>query len=64
MSLKILQNKNLIEMDNGKYQIYDSIFRQWLKKEYEDSGIYLFNLYYTLKAISQLYQRHVVLYLF
>ena len=40
MSLKILQNKNLIEMDNGKYQIYDSIFRQWLKKEYEDSGIY------------------------
>lgn len=39
-SLKTLQNKILIELDNGKYQIYDSIFKAWLKKEYEESGDY------------------------
>lgn len=39
-SLKTLQNKILIEMDNGKYKIYDQIFRAWLKKEYEEKGDY------------------------
>lgn len=39
-SLKSLQNKLLIELDNGKYQIYDSIFKTWLKKEYEEKGDY------------------------
>ena len=39
-SLKTLQNKILIELDNGKYQIYDSIFKAWLKKEYEEKGYY------------------------
>ena len=32
-SLKTLQNKILIELNNGKYQIYDFIFKAWLKKE-------------------------------
>ena len=31
-SLKTLQNKSLIESDNKKYEIYDSIFKEWLKK--------------------------------
>jgi GTPase SAR1 family protein len=39
-SLKTLQNKILIEMDNDKYKIYDSIFKAWLKKEYEEKGDY------------------------
>ena len=39
-SLKTLQNKILIELDNDKYQIYDQIFRAWLKKEYEEKGDY------------------------
>lgn len=39
-SLKTLQNKILIELDNEKYQIYDSIFKSWLKKEYEEKGDY------------------------
>lgn len=39
-SLKTLQNKILIEMDDGKYQIYDQIFKAWLKKEYEEKGDY------------------------
>ena len=28
-SLKTLQNKSLIELDNKKYEIYDSIFKEW-----------------------------------
>jgi len=39
-SLKTLQNKILIELNNNKYQIYDSIFRFWLKKEFEEKGDY------------------------
>ena len=39
-SLKTLQNKILIELNNDKYQIYDSIFKAWLKKEYEEKGDY------------------------
>lgn len=39
-SLKTLQNKSLIESDNKKYEIYDSIFKEWLKKEYEEKGDY------------------------
>lgn len=39
-SLKTLQNKILIELNNEKYQIYDSIFKVWLKKEYEEKGDY------------------------
>ena len=39
-SLKTLQNKNLIELDKNKYKIYDSIFKEWLKKEYEEKGDY------------------------
>ena len=39
-SLKTLQNKILIELNNEKYQIYDSIFKEWLKKEYEEKGDY------------------------
>ena len=39
-SLKTLQNKILIELDNGKYQIYDQIFKAWLKKEYEEKEDY------------------------
>lgn len=39
-SLKTLQNKILIEMDNDKYKIYDQIFKAWLKKEYEEKGDY------------------------
>ena len=39
-SLKTLQNKTLIELDKDKYQIYDSIFRTWLKNEYEEKGDY------------------------
>ena len=39
-SLKTLQNKILIEMDNNKYKIYDPIFKAWLKKEYEEKGDY------------------------
>ena len=31
-SLKTLQNKSLIESDNKKYEIYDSIFKEWVKK--------------------------------
>lgn len=39
-SLKRLQNETLIELNNGQYQIYDSIFRTWLKMEYEEKGDY------------------------
>lgn len=39
-SLKTLQNKILIEMDNDKYKIYYPIFKAWLKKEYEEKGDY------------------------
>ena len=39
-SLKTLQNRILIEMHNGKYKIYDPIFKAWLKKEYEEKGVY------------------------
>lgn len=39
-SLKTLQNKILIELDNDKYCIYDQIFKTWLKKEYEEKGDY------------------------
>ncbi len=39
-SLKTLQNKSLIELDKNKYKIYDSIFKEWLKKEYEEKGDY------------------------
>lgn len=39
-SLKTLQNRTLIELDNGVYRIYDSIFRAWLKKEYDEKGDY------------------------
>ena len=39
-SLKTLQNKTLIELDNSKYHIYDSIFKTWLKKEFEEKGDY------------------------
>ena len=39
-SIKTLQNKILIELENGKYQIYDQIFKDWLKKEYEEKGDY------------------------
>lgn len=39
-SLKTLQNKSLIKSDNKKYEIYDSIFKEWLKKEYEEKGDY------------------------
>ena len=39
-SLKKLQNKTLIELNKGKYQIYDSIFKTWLKTEYEEKGDY------------------------
>ena len=27
-----MQNKSLIELDENKYKIYDSIFKEWLKK--------------------------------
>ena len=39
-SLKTLQNNSLIESDTKKYEIYDSIFKEWLKKEYEEKGDY------------------------
>ncbi|OEC99203.1 MULTISPECIES: ATP-binding protein [Methanobrevibacter] len=39
-SLKSLQNKTLIELDKDGYMIYDSIFKAWLKKEYEEKGNY------------------------
>lgn len=39
-SLTTLKNKILIELDNGRYKIYDSIFKAWLKKEYEEKGDY------------------------
>lgn len=34
-SLKTLQNKTLIEVNEDKYHIYDFIFKIWLKKEVE-----------------------------
>jgi len=39
-SLNSLQDKALIEMDDGKYKISDSIFRSWLKSEFERKGVY------------------------
>jgi len=39
-SLKTLQNKTLIELDHDKYKIYDSIFKTWLKKEFDEKGDY------------------------
>ncbi len=39
-SLKTLQNKTLIELDDNEYHIYDSIFKAWLKKEFEEKGDY------------------------
>ena len=35
-----LEVTSLIELDNKKYEIYDSIFKEWLKKEYEEKGDY------------------------
>ena len=35
-SLKSLHNKTLIEFDKEGYRIYDSIFKAWLKKEFEE----------------------------
>lgn len=39
-SLKTLQNKTLIELDHDKYKIYDSIFKTWLIKEFDEKGDY------------------------
>lgn len=39
-SLKSLQNKTLIELDNDGFKIYDPIFKAWLKSEYEEKGTY------------------------
>ena len=39
-SLKSLQNKTLIELDKDGFRIYDSIFKAWLKSEYEEKGDY------------------------
>ena len=39
-SLKSLQNKTLIELDKDGFRIYDSIFKAWLKNEYEEKGDY------------------------
>lgn len=38
-SLKTLQNKSLIELDENKYKIYDSIFKEWLKKNMKKKEI-------------------------
>jgi len=35
-SLKTLQNKTLIELNEEGYKIYDSIFKTWLKQEYNN----------------------------
>jgi Predicted ATPase (AAA+ superfamily) len=47
-SLKTLQNKILIELNNEKYQIYDSIFKAWLKRNMKKRGLSLlsFNQFY------------------
>ena len=39
-SLKSLQNKTLIEWNKDGFRIYDSIFKAWLKNEYEEKGDY------------------------
>ncbi|WP_455644861.1 AAA family ATPase [Methanosphaera sp.] len=39
-SLNNLQNKILIELDDNKYDISDSILKLWLKKEYKRKGHY------------------------
>ena len=39
-SLKTLQNRNLIELENEGFQINDFIFKEWLKKEYEEKKYY------------------------
>lgn len=39
-SLKSLQNKTLIELDENGFKIYDSLFKTWLKNEYEEKGTY------------------------
>lgn len=39
-SLKSLQNKTLIELDENGFKIYDSLFKTWLKNEYEETGTY------------------------
>ena len=39
-SLKSLQNKTLIELNKDGFRIYDSIFKAWLKNEYEEKGDY------------------------
>lgn len=35
----IKQNKSLIELDENKYKIYDSIFKEWLKKNMKKKEI-------------------------
>lgn len=39
-SLKALQNKTLIELDEKGFRIYDSILKAWLKNEHEEKGTY------------------------
>ena len=39
-SLNSLQDKVLIEMDNGYYKLTDNIFKFWLKTEHEKKGVY------------------------
>ncbi|ABQ87550.1 hypothetical protein METSMIALI_01287 [Methanobrevibacter smithii DSM 2375] len=34
-----MQNKSLIELDENKYKIYDSIFKEWLKKNMKKKEI-------------------------
>ncbi|RAP45279.1 MAG: ATPase [Methanosphaera sp. rholeuAM6] len=39
-SLNSLQNKILIELNNGKYEITDSILKYWLKNYYKERKVY------------------------
>lgn len=40
--LNSLQNKILIQLKEGKYEIVDSIFKAWLKNEFDKKGVYPF----------------------
>ncbi|AMK15245.1 hypothetical protein [Methanobrevibacter olleyae] len=49
-SLNSLQDKVLIELDECKYNISDSVLRMWLRNEYEKKGVYPIEVFNNLAS--------------
>lgn len=42
VSLRKLQDRGLLKSENGEYKITEPIFKAWLKKEYDEKGVFPF----------------------